>query len=39
MQGGKSCWFTFKMASGSDLHDALEWLSLAYEDSGKKPKD
>lgn len=38
MQREKSRWFTFEMASGSDLHDVLEWLSLAYEASGKKPK-
>ncbi len=31
-------WFTFEMSSGSDLHDALEWLSRAYEDSGKRRK-
>ncbi len=38
MQQDKSRWFTFEMSSGSDLHDALEWLSLAYEHSGKKRK-
>lgn len=38
MQKERPRWFTFEMSSGSDLHDALEWLSRAYEHSRKRRK-
>jgi len=28
-------WQTFELRTDSDLHDALEWLGLAYEAAGK----
>jgi hypothetical protein len=31
-------WQTFEVSSDSDLHDALEWLGLAYEAAGKTKK-
>jgi hypothetical protein len=31
----KARWFSFELSSDSDLHDALEWLSLAARKSGK----
>jgi hypothetical protein len=31
-------WFTFLLSSGSDLHGALEWLSISYEAAGKRTK-
>jgi hypothetical protein len=27
----KARWFTFELASDADLHQALKWLSRAYE--------
>ena len=27
----KARWFTFEISSGSDLHDALDWLGRAFE--------
>ena len=29
-------WQTFELSSANDLHDALDWLQLAYEAAGKK---
>jgi len=31
----KARWFTFELASDTDLHDALDWLGRAYEAGGK----
>jgi len=31
-------WFTFELSSDGDLHDALGWLSMAYEAAGKTTK-
>jgi hypothetical protein len=31
-------WQTFELSSTSDLHDALEWLALAYDAAGKGKK-
>jgi hypothetical protein len=31
-------WFTFEVASSSDLRDALDWLGQAYEAAGKRTK-
>jgi hypothetical protein len=31
-------WQTFELSSDSDLHDALDWLGLAYEAAGKPKK-
>jgi hypothetical protein len=28
-------WFSFRLSSDEDLHDALIWLNLAYETAGK----
>lgn len=29
-------WFAFHLSSDHDLHDALDWIGLAYEAAGKK---
>jgi hypothetical protein len=31
-------WFSFELFSGTDLHDALNWLGLAYAAAGKRKK-
>jgi hypothetical protein len=31
-------WFAFHLSSDRDLHDALDWIGLAYEAAGKKKK-
>jgi hypothetical protein len=31
-------WQTFELSSDSDLHDALDWLGLAYEAAAKTKK-
>jgi len=31
-------WFSFALSSDADLHDALGWLSAAYEMAGKAKK-
>jgi hypothetical protein len=31
-------WFAFHLASYRDLHDALDWIGLAYDVAGKKKK-
>jgi TfoX/Sxy family transcriptional regulator of competence genes len=33
-----SRWQTFELSSNSDLHDALDWLGLAYDSAGKTKK-
>jgi TfoX/Sxy family transcriptional regulator of competence genes len=33
-----SRWQTFELSSNSDLHDALDWLGLAYDAAGKTKK-
>jgi hypothetical protein len=32
----KARWFTFELASDTDLHDALDWLGQAYDAAAKK---
>jgi hypothetical protein len=32
----KAQWFSFELSSDSDLHNALDWLSQAYESVTKK---
>jgi hypothetical protein len=34
----KARWFAFELSCDADLHDALDWLGLAYQASGKKKK-
>lgn len=34
----KARWFSFELASDSDLHDALEWLARACGTAGKEKK-
>lgn len=34
----KARWFAFELSSDADLHDALEWLGMAYEAAGKNKK-
>jgi hypothetical protein len=34
----KARWFTFEVSSDGDLHDALDWLAMAYEGAGKAKK-
>jgi hypothetical protein len=29
-------WFAFHLSSDRDLHDALDWVGLAYDAAGKK---
>jgi hypothetical protein len=29
-------WYGFRITSNEDLHDAIEWLAIAYEAAGKK---
>jgi len=36
IQKQQARWFTFELSSDADLHDALEWLSRAYEAARKK---
>jgi hypothetical protein len=31
-------WFAFHLSTDRDLHDALDWIGLAYEAAGKKKK-
>jgi hypothetical protein len=31
-------WFAFELSRDADLHDALDWLRLAYEASGRNKK-
>jgi hypothetical protein len=31
-------WSTFELTTVADMHDALNWLGHAYEESGKKKK-
>jgi predicted DNA-binding protein (MmcQ/YjbR family) len=31
----KARWVTFELSSGADLHEALDWLGMAYEAAGK----
>jgi hypothetical protein len=31
-------WFAFLLSSDRDLHDALDWIGLAYEAAAKKKK-
>jgi len=31
-------WFTFELATDSDLHDGLDWLARAYDAAGKGSK-
>lgn len=31
-------WFSFTLASDTDLHDALEWLNSSYEAAAKKAR-
>jgi len=31
-------WFTFELATDSDLHDALDWLTRAHDAAGKGSK-
>src|SRR5258708_14937684 len=38
LQMQKSRWFSFEVSSQDDLHDALDWLGMAYEAAGKKKK-
>lgn len=35
----KARWFTYKLSSDADLHDALEWLNRAYRAAGKSKKN
>jgi|SRR5271168_1284813 len=32
----KARWYTFELLSDADVHDALDWLALAYEAAGYK---
>jgi hypothetical protein len=32
----KARWFTFELTSDADLHDALDWLGIAYDAAGKR---
>ncbi|HET6177483.1 MAG TPA: hypothetical protein VFE61_11165 [Candidatus Sulfotelmatobacter sp.] len=34
----KARWFILELSSDADLHDALEWLSLAYEAARNKKR-
>ena len=34
----KTRWYTFQLFSDADVHDALDWLALAYEAAGKHKK-
>ncbi len=42
----RKSWYTFELSSDADLHDALDWLALAYEaarnslvkNAGKTPR-
>jgi hypothetical protein len=34
----KARWFVFELCCDAELHDALDWLRLAYEASGKNKK-
>jgi hypothetical protein len=34
----KTRWYTFEVSSDADLHDALDWLSRAYEAAGRRRK-
>ena len=34
----KARWFTFEISSDADLHEALDWLALAYNEAAKKSK-
>jgi hypothetical protein len=34
----KARWFAFEMSTDADLHEAIDWLGLAYEAAGKKRK-
>ena len=38
MEMQKARWFTFELASDQDLHDALDWIGLAYDAAGKPRK-
>ena len=38
MEMQKARWFTFELASDHDLHDALDWIGLAYDAAGKPRK-
>ena len=38
MQMQKARWFTFELASDGDLHNALDWIGLAYGAAGKQKK-
>jgi len=38
MEMQKARWFTFELASDGDLHDALDWIGLAYGAAGKRGK-
>jgi len=38
MQMQKAGWFTFELSSDRDLHDALDWIGLAYDAAGKRGK-
>jgi len=31
-------WFTFEISCDADLHEALDWLSAAYQAASKRPK-
>jgi hypothetical protein len=35
---GKTRWYTFELFSDADVHDALDWLAVAYEAAGKSKK-
>lgn|SRR5208282_3230846 len=34
----KTRWYTFELFSDADVHDALDWLALAYEAAGRDKK-
>jgi len=38
MEMQKARWFTFELASDSDLHAALAWIGCSYEAAGKRKK-
>ena len=38
MEMQKARWFTFELASDSDLHAALAWIGCAFEAAGNRQK-
>jgi hypothetical protein len=39
IQMRKARWLTFELAADADQHDALDWLSQAYDAGGRVSKD